>query len=755
MKRTILTIISIFLLCITLFAKENITMSFLPIEGNMTKGNAGVEFANNLTTVVTAQFIETGFNVLDKKLLEEAVAIEEKEGIDSDAFESSIAVGKRMNATHILVVSADSWKEEETNPTDILLSIFNTSLAAVSGTATRDIGIKQHKNTIEKYRISVKIVDLESSYVVATGMAQGRIDDAPSTLSENAVNDVTKQLENIKKIKNSKFLTIACMPPEGSTNNMAIESKLPYLIAVESAFINRGDKVGDRNRLETIINEIKTARKTSRITQILDPAGEMIEFGKIMKVSYFASVSVDTWVESRTSGLDVFNAIAGVATALAAEESAKNVGREQNKDLVQKVRVTIKIIDIESSYILAAGIAQGEIGDDPMKISAAAMKDLEKQLKNIEKIKKKILKNPISVACLPAYGSMDDGAKGSYISAIEVSLIKNGYKVADRNNIEEILEEIKIQKQRGSVIEGETLDIGKIMKVTHLVVITADVWDEESTSGLDVFKTLVSTATAIVASDTVATTGGKESRDIVANARLGVKIVDISNSIILASGIKEGRMKDNPTILSDNVLKQINKQVKKASKSKKKMEFFVSSIPDGGSLDEKSKIAYVTATESVLIEQGIKVSDSSISDDIISKEIIGQRILGSEDEQGVIPTGREYAKYIAHVSVDAWEEERISGLSIAKILFGSIANVVAEKDTSYQAYKPIVNEEDIVMATTKHVRYTVKVVDTSNNEVVLEASTEGMLKDSPIKLAKKALKNANKLILNYEKNKQN
>lgn len=755
MKKIILIIIGIFLLSITLFAKENITISFLPIEGNMTKGDAGIEFSDNLETIVTAQFIETGFNVLDKKLLEEAVAIEEKEGIDSDAFKSSIAIGKRMNATHILVVSADSWKEEETNPTDILLSVFNTSLAAASGTATRDIGLKQSKNTVEKYRISVKIVDLESSYVVATGMAQGRIADDPSILSKNAVNDIAKQLENIKKIKNSKPLSIACMPPEGSTNNMANESKLPYIIAVESAFINRGDKVGDRNRLETIINEIKTARKTSGITQILDPAGEMIEFGKIMQVSYFASVSVDTWVESRTSGLDVFNAVAGVATAIAAEESAKSVGGEQNKDLVQKVRVTIKILDIESSYVLAAGIAQGEIGDDPTQISADAMKDLEKQLKNIEKIKKKMLKNPVSVACLPAYGSMDDGAKSSYISAIEISLIKNGYKVADRNKMEEILEEIKMQKQRGSVIEGETLDIGKIMKVTHLVAITADVWDEESTSGLDVFKTLASTATAVAASDTVATTGGKENRDIVANARLGLKIVDISNSIILASGIKEGKMKDNPTKLSDSILKQINKQVKKASKSKEEMEFFISSIPDGGSLDEKSKIAYVTATESVLIEQGIKVSDSSISDDIISKEIIGQRVLGSEDEQGVIPTGREYAKYIAHVSIDTWEEERISGLSVTKILFGSIANVVAEKDTSNQAYKPIVNEEDIVMATTKHVRYTVKVVDTSNNTVVLEATTEGMLKDSPIKLANKALKNANKLILNYEKNKQN
>ena len=54
------------------------------------------------------------------------------------------------------------------------------------------------------------------------------------------------------------------------------------------------------------------------------------------------------------------------------------------------------------------------------------------------------------------------------------------------------------------------------------------------------------------------------------------------------------------------------------------------------------------------------------------------------------------------------------------------------------------------MATTKHVRYTVKVINTSNNEVVVETSVEGMLKDSPIKLANKALKNANKLMLNYE-----
>ncbi len=751
MKRTILTIIIMFLLCITLFAKEDITISFLPIEGNMTKGESGIAFSDNLTTVITKQFIETGFNVLDKLLLEEAIAIEEKEGIDSDAFKNSVAIGKRMNATHILIVSANSWKEEEASPTDILLAVFNTSISAAAGIATRDIGLEKSKTIVEKYRISVKIVDIESSYVVATGMAQGRIEDEIGILSINAVNSVTAQLDNIKKIKNSNPLTIACMPPEGSTNHMATESKIPYLIAVESAFINRGDQVGDRNRLETIINEIKTVREQSDVSQALDPTGDMIEFGKIMQVSYFASVSVDTWVESRTSGLDVFTAFTGIATAIAAEESAKNVGGEQNKDLVQKVRVTIKIIDIESSYILAAGIAQGEISDNPMEISAAAMKDLEKQLKTIKKRKKKILENPVSVACLPAYGSMDEGAKGAYISAIETSLIKNGYKVADRNRIEDILEEIKMQKQRGSFIEGEGLDIGKIMKVTHLVVITADVWDEESTSGLDVFKTLASTATAIAASDTVATTGGKENRDIIANARLGVKIVDISNSIILASDIEEGKMSDNPTELSDNILKQVNKQIKKASKSKEEIEFYISCIPDGGNLDEKSKIAYVTATEAVFIEQGLKVSDSSISDDVIAGEIIGQRVLGNIDEEGVIPTGRENAKYIAHISVDTWEEEEISGLSMAKILFGTIVTIMAEKDTSDQYEKPIINaEEDIVMATTKHVRYTVRVVNTSNNEVVVETSIEGMLKDSPIKLANKALKNANKLILNYE-----
>ena len=751
MKRTILTIISLLLFCITLFAKEDITISFLPIEGNMTKGESGILFSDSLTTVITQQFIETGFDVLDKVLLEEAIAIEQKEGIDSDAFKNSLAIGKRMNATHILIVSANSWKEEEASPTDILLAVLNTSIAATSGTATRDIGLRKSKTIVEKYRISVKIVDIESSYVVATGMAQGRIEDELSTLSINAVNNITSQLENKKNIKNRTPLTIACMPPEGSTNNMANESKVPYIIAVESAFINRGDQVGDRNRLETIINEIKTAREQSDVSQALNPTGDMIEFGKIMQVSYFASVSVDTWVESRTSGLDVFTAFTGIATAIAAEESAKNVGGEQNKDLVQKVRVTIKIIDIESSYILAAGIAQGDISDNPMEISAAAMKDLEKQLKTIKKRKKKILENPISVACLPAYGSMDDGAKSSYISAIETSLIKNGYKVADRNRIEDILEEIKMQKQRGSFIEGEALDIGKIMKITHLVAITADVWDEESTSGLDVFKTLASTATAIAASDTLATTGGKENRDIIANARLGVKIVDISNSIILASDIEEGKMSDNPTKLSDNILKEMTKQIKKAGKSKKEIEFFISCIPDGGNLDEKSKIAYVTATEAVFIEQGLKVSDSSISDDVIAGEIIGQRVLGDAEENGVIPTGRENATYIAHISVDTWEEEEISGLSIAKILFGSIVTIVAEQDTSDRYERPIINaEDDIVMAITKHVLYTVKVVNTSNNEVVVETSIEGMLKDSPIKLASKALKNANKLILDYE-----
>lgn len=748
MKRIIIVLVTLFISHILLFPEESITISFLEVEGNM-----GKEFNTTLTPIIKDVLRDNSINVLDDRDIEKS-NIKEEDPTTKE--ESGNSINKQTKASHILIVSANSWKEEEVKKEDILLSMLNTSLSTAADRPTYNLRLKKEKNIIEKYRISVKIIDIESSYIVATGMAQGFISDSPEYLSKNAINNVIKQL-NRKKVRNRNPLSLACMPPEGSTNYMANESKLPYIIAVESAFINRGDKVGDRNKLETVINELVKQNETSRK---IDPTGDMLKFGEIMQVSYFASVSVDTWIESRTSGLDIFNALSGTATAIASERSATYLGGEQSKDLIQKVRVTIKIIDIESSYVLAAGIAQGEISDNPEMIVNGAMKDLNKQLKNIEKRKKKILENPISVSCLPPYGSMEDGAKIAYISAIETSLIKSGYKVADRSRLKDVLEEIKRQRSRGSVIKGDALEIGKIMKITHFVYVTVDAWDEEGTSSLDVFKTVSSAATAALATETIKTRGGKESRDIIAHARVSVKIVGIEDGIILASGIEERKMKDNPSKLSGNILKQVTKQIKKVAKSKTDNDFFISSYIDGGSLDDKSKVAYITATEHVFINQGIKMGDSSIDDNIIGEELLTQRVLGSEDEEGVLPTKKENEKYIAYITVDTWEEERISELSIAKILLGVAVNTYAiasadeneDRSKNYHGYQPI-SEDDITTATTKHVSYKIRVVLAATNETIFTSNSSGKLKDNPVKIVNKALKNANKSILSYENNK--
>ena len=48
---------------------------------------------------------------------------------------------------------------------------------------------------------------------------------------------------------------------------------------------------------------------------------------------------------------------------------------------VEKVRISVKVIDVETSFVLASGVGQGKLKDDPSKITKKIVKDLEKQLK--------------------------------------------------------------------------------------------------------------------------------------------------------------------------------------------------------------------------------------------------------------------------------------------------------------------------------------------------------------------------------------
>ena len=83
----------------------------------------------------------------------------------------------------------------------------------------------------------------------------------------------------------------------------------------------------------------------------------------------------------------------------------------------------------------------------------------------------------ITLACLPSEGTMEEKARASYVSAVEGALIKAGYNVADRQRLEKILKEIKLQDSSNN--EDITSKAGKVMKVDYLVAVIVDYWEEQ------------------------------------------------------------------------------------------------------------------------------------------------------------------------------------------------------------------------------------------------------------------------------------
>ncbi len=721
MKKFIIVINILFIVSISLFGKNGISVSFSPIEGNMSS-----DFKSSLIPAVEKRFSSAGFTLQSQ--------------------DSAIV------ATHMLVVAADMWQEEQTSASDIALSVFSALGNVAMPTRERT------KEIVEKYRISAKIVDIETTYVIASGMSQGNIGADPEKLVADLVKDVSKQLDKAskkKKGKNQQF-SIACLPPSGSTNYMSTESKTPYLIAVESAFIDRGDNVGDRNRLEALMQELNAQRTLSQ--QLEDPNAAELSFGEVLKVNYFASVAVDTWIESRTSGLDVFSAIAGTAMSAATGTAARGLGGEQNRDIVQMVRVTIKVLDIETSYVVAAGMAQGDMSDDPVKIGLAAMKDLDKQLATIEKRKKKMKNDPISVACLPATGSMDSAAKEAYISALEISLIKSGYKVADRDKLQVLIKEMDMQRNSGA-IKGDALDLGKMMNITHFVTVTADSWEEDETSGLDVFKAVAATGTAVAAGTVMTSGGGKESMNTALKTRLGAKVVGIENGVVVASGLALGELKDKPMKLSDNVLGQITKQVQKAAKRKKLPPttlYMSCDVGDAGNLNKETARAYILSSEQVLMQQGVIIIDNTINDHIA--EAMAVQMAFGEDTDDVMDFSREQG-YTVNIVMDTWETKKMSDLSKAKIGMSVGSALASGLMAAFGVQSPLANNsspapaapaDETTYQTVINVRCLVQVVDPRNDDIVLfESKGEGLLKDDPIKLLSKVLKGAVKKVSTY------
>lgn len=154
-------------------------------------------------------------------------------------------------------------------------------------------------------------------------------------------------------------INLACMPPEG---NMKEDFQNSYVAAIEGAFLKAGHYVSDRQRLENIMKEVLLQQSSG----IVDETSAAAEAGKIMKVDYLVAVILYGWRETY-------------------------VHPENNSYYIyyDKMRITIKLIEVETSRIIAQEDFQGNQLVKPSTYATKIVKNIDKQLKKIEKQKNK------------------------------------------------------------------------------------------------------------------------------------------------------------------------------------------------------------------------------------------------------------------------------------------------------------------------------------------------------------------------------
>lgn len=170
-------------------------------------------------------------------------------------------------------------------------------------------------------------------------------------------------------------LTLACMPPEGT---MEEDAKIAYVNAVESAFAKSGHMVADRQRLQKLIQEIEFQKS-------MDETAAASEAGKIMKVDYLALVTVDSWSEEQVSSAAGARAAGNVLGALTGSSQTTVTSGESDLIKVENIRFSVKLIEVETSFILASSTTEGKRKDSVDKLATKIVKDIEKQLKKKKK----------------------------------------------------------------------------------------------------------------------------------------------------------------------------------------------------------------------------------------------------------------------------------------------------------------------------------------------------------------------------------
>lgn len=170
-------------------------------------------------------------------------------------------------------------------------------------------------------------------------------------------------------------ITLACLPPEGT---MELKEMTSYVSSVEGAFFKAGLNVADRKRLERLIKDMESQESsdTDYETDIT------VKAGKAMKVDYLVAVIVDYWEEQGLNNRTM-------------EQDRKNdtmKPKEAYYITFEHIRITLKVIEVETSMLIAQGSAEDSVVktrfrklDAPDKLAKKVvdkvMKDIKKQIK--------------------------------------------------------------------------------------------------------------------------------------------------------------------------------------------------------------------------------------------------------------------------------------------------------------------------------------------------------------------------------------
>lgn len=176
--------------------EETITLACLPPEGTME-----LKEMTSYVSSVEGAFFKAGLNVADRKRLERLIKdMESQESSDTD-YETDITVkaGKAMKVDYLVSVVVDNWEEEK-------IDTFSMNRDRKKDVLKLK---EEYILTYETTRINIKVIEVETSMVIAQGSAEDSVVktrfrklDTPDKLAKKVVDKVMKDIK--KQIKKKK-----------------------------------------------------------------------------------------------------------------------------------------------------------------------------------------------------------------------------------------------------------------------------------------------------------------------------------------------------------------------------------------------------------------------------------------------------------------------------------------------------------------------------------------------------------------------